>query len=367
MLQERYRELRSRLQPPFGPASSHIHLPDSLNVSAERWAGHVIARALCRFRYIAFNSLPEQERLGYVRVQLQAWSPFPHTDYSLSLGPRGAMVFAWDKALVEERSTLAGLATPIQRATPESLLLEPLREGIRLCRCIDGVEAQVFQGGELVQSRWWPAPPDATEWINFQRSCGRQPLESIPQPDADGAAPRWLGEPWIHTDLLQTLLDRPVLRIHQGLAAVAFLLALPTLWLLKSLVATDARVDALEREQQSVQSQASPLMQARDEALRGLGTLELVLAQIDKPPPLPLLSRLSRQLAGDGTVLRELEWRGVQLRVALTPAPGASRTAYVKALEAGGWLRQVHEVAAGEQGGEGGGLVLVGELAERGP
>ena len=367
MLRERYRALRSRLRPPFGLSSSHVHLPDTLNVSPETWAGHVISRSLCRFRYIPLHSLPQQERLGYIRVQLQSWSPFPRADYSLSFGARGAMVFAWDKALVEERSTLAGLAIPLQRAAPESLLLAPLQEGLRLCRCIDGVEAQLFQQGELVQSRWWPAPPDAAEWINFQRSCGKQPMETVPDIEPAGTTAHWLGEPWVETELLQVLLDRPALRVHQGLAAAAFLLAVPTLWLLKGWFATDARVDALEREQQSVQSRASPLMQARDEALKGLASLELLLGQIDKPAPISLLARLSRQLPHDGTVLRELEWQGADLRITLTPAPGASRTAYVKALEEGGWLNQIHEVAAGEQGGEGGGLVLVGELAGASP
>lgn len=364
-VQEHYRRILERLRPPVGVDLCHVHLPDELRIGSEALAAHVVSRALCRFRRVSFDGVPEGSRLGYLGVQLQAWAPFAEPEFSVSLGETGASVYAWDRRAFTERCALSGTKPVANRMYPEGFLFAGAGDGVCLERCVSGVEARVFRGGELVHSRWWPETPDAASWRNFLRTSGIDPESSPAAPQPRGDRVDWLAEPRGEPALYTTLLDVPRVRLHQTLAIAALLLLVPTLWLGKSLLGSMARSEALSETRRALEVDAGPLMGAREEALAGAATLEALRAQTGRQSPVSLMAGISRVLPEDGTVLRELEWRGRELRLVLAPGANASRTAYVKALEGSGWLSGVHEVA-GEQAAEAGGVVLVAELAGAG-
>lgn len=366
LLRERWQAAQRRLQPPIGMATCHVHLPDEFRVAPEPWSVQVVARALCRYRFVPFDGLAGADRLGHLSVQLRAWAPFADAEYAVALGESGAMVYAWDREAFLARSRLGGVPTLPGRVLPEGFLLPHHAEGVHLHHCIAGVEARVFRRGELVATRGWPSTPDTSAWQNFLRSNGVADAgQHAAQPTEDASA-NWLDAPWGNPALFRDLLDRPRVRLHQAVAIAALLLLLPTVWLSKSLVSAGSRIDDLAAERRALENTAGPLMGAREEALAGLASLEALHAAVDRPNPVALLATLSRQLPDDGTLLRELEWDDRTLRLVLAPGPSASRTTLVKALEAGGWLTGVHELSA-EQGPEAGSLVLVAELAAETP
>ncbi len=73
---------------------------------------------------------------------------------------------------------------------PEPLAYEPMQEGARVIRCIEGYEGQIWSGGAMVASRWWPEAPSEQDWILFLRHAR---LEVTPERIAARApvAARW--------------------------------------------------------------------------------------------------------------------------------------------------------------------------------
>jgi len=55
-------------------------------------------------------------------------------------------------------------------AVPETLAYESLMDGVRLLRCLEGFEGQIWSDGALKASRWWHQEPREDEWVYFLRS-----------------------------------------------------------------------------------------------------------------------------------------------------------------------------------------------------
>jgi len=335
---------RPRLRRP-PPRHSALHLPEGVRAGQGRGELQVLARALCRFRWVPYVAVPPGERRAYVRLQLLAWSPFGDSGYALVNGRDGAMAFAWDQRAFEQRALAAGLPAQPARTLPETLLLPAQQDGVVLQACSTGVEAQVWRNRQLVASRWWLEVPDSAAWLNFQRSAGVAPGAQVEQPPAIHRAhePAWLDEPWAPVLSLSAMLERARVRTHLVAASLLAALLLPTLWLLHAnwLLAQD--IDALEVEKAQLMSQAQPVLTARNEALADMAKLDTLLAAVSHPDALTLISHVAKLLPGDSSRIRKLEMDGRRLRLVLAVPAGTPRITYVRALEGGGWLQDVRE------------------------
>ena len=326
-----------------------------------------VARALCRFRWIGCAGVPPAERQAYVRLQLLAWSPFADSSYALATADDGVMAFAWDQRAFEQRALAAGLPAQAAHTLPETLLLPAHEHGVVLQACSLGVEGQFWRAGRLVASRWWPETPDTAAWLNFQRSAGVPPQAQLPQPphiDGD-APPAGLDEPWVPVATLSSMLERARLHWHLAAAVLLAALLLPTLWLAHAHWRVARDIEALAAEKAQLTEQAQPVLTARSQAMAALTQLDALAATADHPDALLLLDHLAAQWSPDGSRLRSLELNGRRLRLVMTvPAGGASRIAYVRALEGGGWLHDVHEDA---QDASPGAMALSAEIRGNAP
>lgn len=358
MAQVRLAQTMERLQPrPLtDPFSAHMHSEQGVQLAAQPTRVHVLARGLCRFRWIDFAALPPAEQLGFVRVQVAAWQPFAQTDWALVLAPGGAMVWAWDGAAWQQRCEAAGVAVQRAQVVPEPLLYAPpdCAPGALVCRlqrCTQGWEGQAWRQGALQASHWWAQPPQEAQWLNFLRGAGaapealpdRQALEAVPVP------PR-LARPWGGVRSGQALQADAGLR-GQLLAAVVLL---PLLWASAyeglALWRVQGQMQAAEQAQELLRQEAGPLLQARERVLANDALLRQLLAQVDQPTVLEVLEHVQQRLQSNaalaGTIVRELHWGQGQLRLALQVPAAAARVAYVQALEGGGWLQDVRELPA---------------------
>lgn len=312
-----------------------------------------MARALCRFRWVPYDTVPPAERRAFVRLQLLAWAPFDDSGYALVNGVNGVMAFAWDQRAFEHRAQAAGVRAKPATTLPETLLLSPHEDGVVLRACSTGVEAQVWRSRQLIASRWWPESPDGAAWMNFQRSAGVSPAVQLPQPPEirEGSEPVWLDEPWAPVQSLTAMLERARLRTHLIAAVMLAALLLPTLWLLRANWALADEIDALEAEKAQLALQAQPVLTARAQALADIDKLDALLAVVSHPDALTLLGQVAALLPGDGSRIRKLEMDGGRLRLVLAVPAGTPRIAYVRALEGGGWLHDVREDAQDETPG----------------
>jgi hypothetical protein len=352
-----------RWRPP-APRLSPLHLSDGIRAGEGRGDRHVLSRALCRFRWVPYGEVPDVQRRGYVRVQLLAWAPFDDSGYAVVDGRDGVMAFAWDRQAFEQRAAAAGLPGRGVRVLPETLLLPMLDDGVALRRCTEGVDAQVWRGGQLGASRWWAQPPDAAAWLNFQRSAGVPPSLQRDEVPTLAAEPEWRDTPWARALTLDAMIERSRLRTHALAALVLTLLLLPTLWLGHRLWAESQQLSVLAAEKAQLEARAQPILAARSEALAALATVDAWAAAVARPDALQLLQHLAGRLPADGSRIRNLEWDGPRLRLVLAVPPATPRIAYVRALEGGGWLRNVREET---QEGAAGTVALAAEIRGTAP
>lgn len=243
---------------------------------------------------------PVRERAAALRIQLRAWSPFAEFDeYVVWRGAR-ALVWLWDAARLKALMAEAGVKTA--RAMPESVLHPPLTEGLRLVRCLDGVEGQHWREGILRDSHWWPDSPTGLDWRRFQRSCGAA-VGDIPAIETLTLLPT----PWGRHQQALNLLDSRYQRIALFgalalLGGVASMRA-GTLW--KWLQANQA----LEVELAARRAAAEPVLQAREQAVADQAVAERLARLSRYPRQLELKVAVSSALTDGGQrEVRFLEW-----------------------------------------------------------
>lgn len=329
------------------PRHSPLHLPDGVRAGDGSGELQCLARALCHFRWLPYGAVPAAERKAFIRLQLVTWAPFESSAYAVVSGSEGAMAFAWDRPAFERRALGAGLPTRPAVVLPETMLLPAHDEGVVLQACNSGVEGQVWRGRQLVASRWWSEAPDASAWLNFQRSVGvpaGAQLQQVPALDAS-ASPQLLDEPWAPVLTLQAIEERARLRQHALAAVLLAAMILPTLGLLYANWMLAQQNAALEAQKIQLTTRAQPVLTARRQALAAIAELDKLRALVGHPDTLSLLSHVDNHLPKDGIRTRSLEIDDHRLRLLLTVPTGTPRITYVRALEGGGWLQNVREDA----------------------
>lgn len=146
----------------------------------------VVPRQGLAFLRLSLPSLPARRLAEVVRLQLVPFMP-PGPFAFVCLREASGTVAAW-------AWSAAGEGWPAQ-AQPEPLF-EASAEGFRLLRRSPGFEAQHWQGGELLHTRWFESMPDQAAWATFARSSGADP-EHHPCPQAVVAPEADVARGWI--------------------------------------------------------------------------------------------------------------------------------------------------------------------------
>lgn len=256
------------------------------------------------------------------------------------------MAWAWDDARAASMLADAG-GSAGARLWPETLLTGPATTPcVRLVRAVEGVDGQVWRGGDLLASRWWPQMPDTEEWARWARtaafdveSAGETLLPPVEEP-------HWQ-RPWAEGSDLDAMLSNT--SRMERVALGASLIGLVGLSAAQAHQAWSAYVDRREllEEQAQVAALAAPVQGARDRALALADEATALSGQLVAVQPLEVLQHLAETLPPHGVTLTELELNGTRLRVALEAGPEISRSAIVKDLQAPGWFAQVAEVRDG--------------------
>lgn len=294
----------------------------------------MLARSVLRYRLFSLAAVPPAERRGALLAQLAAWQAFPDSVYLVDLLGDQAQVFAAD------RQQLAPHGLIDLPLWPESLLHEPAADGVRLLQSLEGFEAQAWRSGVLVASRWWSALPDLQEWQAFARQA-RVAAQQRPEPQALS---------WLKPARQPVRAEQ----LGQGSAGQQKLLVLAVALVLlafASMTARDAwdarqRLQTASAELQRIKEGSAPLLAAREKALALADRSAALSRQLAAPQPLELFEQLGLLLP-KGSVVKELDLQGRNLKLALELPPEVSRANVVQALESGAWLTQVSEVKDG--------------------
>jgi hypothetical protein len=205
------------------------------------------------------ESLPESKRKSALALLVRKWSPFASSQFAAQWAGHRASVYAWDGDAVAAAITAAGESPQRCTVWPETFFRPPMQDGARIARMCDGVEGQVWKGGLLAATRWWPAVPAPRDWAVFLRGAGID----LTQTSFDVPAVvenEILEHPWTVvsapvTDLWSLLQNERAAAIAATVVAVPFLYYLTqSLVLLAGTMRVEAAIADLSAANQTIRS-----------------------------------------------------------------------------------------------------------------
>jgi len=285
--------------------------PPSNPFGLSQW---VLSRALCRFKILDMSQIPAIERSRALRLELMQLSPFRNSAHYIAWHNGRALVWIWDDDRLRQSVESHGMRFRQSRIIPETLLHPPQEEGLRLVRCIDGFEGQLWHCSVLERCRWWPHVPSAAEWLMFQRDSGVLPERQQAESPAAVSVP--LGhQPWIGQNSIEA---SPInLKERLVLAGAAVVLLVPTLWYAVSLYKLEKHARNYRAELDNLQVQVIPIAKARGQALDLLARAREIESIKRYPQQLQMLSRFVVALPDDGTFFRFWDFHEGKLKVGL--------------------------------------------------
>lgn len=302
----------------------------------------VLARALCRFRVLDLTQVPVAGRVQALRLQMGQLSPFAQTGHCVVWQGGRALLWFWDAAMVQRAMVDAGVAPKRVPVWPESVMVSPGAAGLRLVKTLQGVEAQFWDAaGALVASRWWPAVPDAAEWLLWERDLGRPASERAAVVPPVLALPvqgrvQWRsvgagGAVWRDERLAYALL---------GLA-----LWVPSAWWgVGWIKASQAQAQA-QAAVSAANKAAQPLVLAREEALRLSARAQALAALAPYPTQIDLMAKVAGALPSGAVQFREWDFKDGRLKVVLVLQNDAvTSSTLVAALQKVGGLDNIQAV-----------------------
>lgn len=300
----------------------------------------LLSRALYRSRVFNLRGIAGSDRPGALQLQLAAWEPFDVPAYRVGMRGDYALAFAWDEAWVGQ--ALAESGWDASRAIePECLYRAPLPNGMGVVQCLDGYEAQAWDGGLLMDGRWWAdAPPEAELRAFLDGRGGAGSIGEALPPLVD---PEWRKRPWLRVMQPVEIGQASLGGVRHVFLGAACLLALWVGVEARAWMDAAERLAALRAEEAVLQERLKPLQADRAEAEMIAARANSLAGVLSGHPPLEVLEQLLAGLPAQGIQLQELTLDERRLRLELTLAPDLPRATVVRQLQASGFFSDVTE------------------------
>lgn len=308
--------LRQRFQALFSPTRRWIGAEGEA-IQPGGWLGPVevvVPRAASEHRRLVFSQLPADQRAPALRLAASRALPSDGGRWVARWQDDVAQVWLVDPALLRD-------VDPVATLVPESSLRPSpaAADAVRLLAMREGVEGQVWRGGRLLASRWWPSAPDAATWGRFLRAASLPandavppPIESLPLAEAPwGRAEERLR--WSATQL-----ERAFWR------SLGIVIGLVLGWQLVATTAWSIAGRWQDAELERVRRESMPLIEAREDAEAAHARLAAYVDLTKTPVDHTLLADLKRGLPEDARLLSWYRDAG-RLRVEVQSATGDPR------------------------------------------
>jgi hypothetical protein len=332
---------------PLPPPRRFLQHPDRVEparpgLGRVQW---VLSRPLCRFRSFDLGHVPAAKRVQALRLELERWSPYPGSGYYIAWSGDTALVWCWDETRVHQ--ALAEFRVNPNRLTviPETLLYPSHPSGLRLVKCSEGYEGQFWDAYQLAHSRWWQAPPDASEWLAFQRDAGLPPDQQarpVPSPHILLLQAR----PWAQASGMDRYGQRLVLGERLSLALVTIALALPTLWYGLGIVKLDQVHERVATYLAQLEQTARPLLAARSQALDETARIHALQGLDPYPGQLALLAKVAETLPKTDVFIKEWNFQNGKLKLTLSSSGPLSNSYLVEAFQKAGYFDGVRAASS---------------------
>jgi len=302
---------------------------------------------LCRFQSFDLAQVPAAKREQALKLELERWSPYLVSGYYIAWSGDSALVWCWDDERVQ-RALAASKVNPRRLSVvPETLLHPPQAKGLRLMRCLEGYEAQLWDDHRLVQSRWWPALPAAMEWLAFQRDA------SLPSDQQTGTVPSPVAQPlqahpWVRAVGMDVHGQRTRLVERLALGLGILTLALPTLWYGLGMIKLQQAHDQLDARIGQLDRRARPILVARSQALDEIARIQALRRLYLRPDPLVLMAKVAEILPRNDAHIKEWKYQDGKLKLTIAASAPLSTIYLVEAFQKVGYFDGVRALASHE-------------------
>ena len=280
-----------------------------------------------------------------MRLELERWSPYAGSGYYIAWSGDTALVWCWDEARVHQAVAESRLIPNRLTVIPETLLYPSHASGLRLVKCSEGYEGQLWDAHHLVHSRWWQAPPSPSEWLAFQRDAGLPP-ERQAQPVPSPGILLLQARPWARASGMDLNRQRLMLGEKLSLALVTIALALPTLWYGLGILKLDQVHGRVATYLGQLEQTARPLLTARSQALDEAARIEALLGLDPYPGQLDLLAKVAETLPKTDVFIKEWNFQNGKLRITLSSSSPLSSTYLVEAFQKVGYFDAVRAASS---------------------
>lgn len=228
-------------------------------------------RRLCLHRRLAFPGIDQDRRAS--ALALAALRVAPQAGSAAIARWQGDQAQVW----IAAPEALDGV-DPTAVLVAESALVPPPDDGDawRLVKVHEGVEGQVWRGGVLFASRWWPEVPSDEAWGRFMRSAGvvADANAAVPSVKSLGLSSKPWGEAGRRVAWSPAQLEKAFWRTVIVVVAVAIG------WQLAAALTWGIAGVWLSSRLEDLRSESAPLIAAREQA-------EAARARIDALASLP--------------------------------------------------------------------------------
>lgn len=276
--------------------------------------------------------IPSAKRDQALRLELERWSPFPDSGYYIAWSGDTALVWCWDEGRVLQALAESRLNPNRLTVIPETLLYPSYPSGLRLVKCSEGYEGQLWQESHLVHSRWWQAPPNASEWLAFQRDAGLPPEQQTAQPPSPHTL-QLQARPWARASSMDLHRQRLMLGERLSLALLVIALALPTLWYGLGILKLNQAHARLTAEMGQLEQKARPLLAARSQALDEASRINDMRDMDPYPGQLELLAKVAEILPKTDIFIKEWNFQNGKLKLTLSSSGPLSSTYLVETFQ----------------------------------
>lgn len=298
-------------------------------LGGEQW---VVPRADCQYRRADLSMVPARQRTAAAALAARRHQPSPDAATHVAWREGIAHLWIWPTPPPE-------VAAGEQRWLPESLLFAPPDvDGPRLLSLARGLEGQLWEGGQLVLSQWWPQPPQPEAWQRFLRAGGLEPGAAAAVPVSLPWSPPW-GE-----GRRGLLPGTSAARERLAWLAVAAAVVLVLGWELTGLARWSLAAGRLSAQLDATRAEIAPVLSARERAEQAQAEAERLRGLQEGVSDYELMARVLAPLP-EGTRFGGWNREEGQLRAVLAGG-GQDPRAYVAAFAADPELAQASATPA---------------------
>lgn len=313
----------------------------------------VVPRQLCTHFRISCAGVPRLRLAAFAQLQVQAMAPFVH--YGTYVIHQGNWLHAWvwDAAIETAFSNKHGSEHRFH-ALPYSLYSTPVANGVvwLASPSHQGIEAQLWQNKQLIDSQWFDTPPSEANWADLRALTPE--LEStgwpvtLPTPNAAQTCaiqPRPWGSNLIPRKHLRYKINWTYI-VPSSLVIATAGLAGWGAWLYSQKETYQQAITLGIKSQERRLAELEPIQKARQRTQQTLMWVNAANALAPAPTTSDILNELANIVTRQGLLVRELEITPPTMQATLVATTGGSPrlTAVLGALENHPWFQDARFV-----------------------